>query len=163
MSSKDEFIANRKYGYIYKLVGLYGESFADWIVVSHTECGKHIKTKGGKARILATIWLPIVDSDGEEVYIYLARKVSSGDTVLLEHGSVLRWVDYYEAEPGKPSKEELIHCINDIVTNFDNVRLHDLCLECEFDEFDAENFAYAFGQIIQVIYMLNGISMFFNR
>jgi hypothetical protein len=161
LSSKDEFIANRRYGYIYKLVGLYGESFTDWIVVSHTERGKNVKTRSGKARVLATIWLPIVDSDGEEVYLYLARKVSSGDLVLLECGSVLRWVDYYDGGPGKPSKEEVIHRINNLVSNFDDVWLHDLCLECEFDEFDAESFACAFGKMIQVIYMLNGIGMFF--
>lgn len=161
LSSKDEFIANRRYGYIYKLVNLYAENFTDWIVVSHTERGKHVKTKSGKARVLATIWLPIVNSDCEEVYIYLARKVSSGDPVLLECGWVLRWLDYYDGGAGKPSKEEVIHRINDIVSNFDGVRLHDLCLECEFDEFDAESFAYAFGQMIQVIYMLNGVSMFF--
>jgi hypothetical protein len=75
----------------------------------------------------------------------------------------LRWLNCYEEGPGRPSKEEVVRRINDIVSNFDDVRLNDLCLECEFDEFDAESFAYAFGQMIQVIYMLNGISMFFNR
>jgi hypothetical protein len=163
MSSKDKFIANRRYGYIYKLVGLYAESFTDWIVVSHTECGKHVKTKGGKARVLATIWLPIVNSEGEEVYIYLARNVSSGEPVLVECGSVLGWLDYYESGHGKLSKEEVIRRIENIVSTFDDVELNGLSLEREFDEFNAESFAFAFGQMIQVISMLNGVGMFFAR
>lgn len=163
LSSKDEFIANRKYGYIYKLVNLYAENFTDWIVVSHTECGKHVKTRSGKARVLATIWLPIVNSDGEEVYIYLARNVSSGEPVLVECGSVLGWLDYYESGPGEISKEEVIRRIDNIVSTFDDVRLNGLSMECKFDEFDAESFAYAFGQMIQVISTLNGIGMFFAR
>jgi hypothetical protein len=55
----------------------------------------------------------------------------------------------------------VIRRIENIVSTFDDVELNGLSLECEFDEFDAESFAFAFGQMIQVISMLNGVGMFF--